>query len=205
MYQVVMNSTRLGTYYSLKKRLDLENRGRVTLVAAGALAGALGGLVSNPFSVIKIRVQGSRESLSSISAGQSLLREEGWQGLALGWKAVILRVATGSAVQLSTYDICKDSLSARYPDLSSLIVQFSASAMTGVLVVLAMNPFDVATTRMQNQREPGTYRSPLDCLAKTVEREGPLAVYKGFFPNLLRIGPHTVLTFLFLEQIKKRV
>ena len=35
---------------------------------------------------------------------------------------------------------------------------------------------------------------------KIVRKEGVSALWKGFTPCYLRIGPHTVLTFIFLEQ-----
>lgn len=31
---------------------------------------------------------------------------------------------------------------------------------------------------------------------------GPLGFFKGLVPAFVRLGPHTVLTFLFLEQLK---
>jgi solute carrier family 25 protein 34/35 len=47
------------------------------------------------------------------------------------------------------------------------------------------------------------YKGVLDCLAKTVKTEGILAIYKGFFPHLARILPHTVLTLSLAEQTNK--
>lgn len=80
-----------------------------------------------------------------------------------------------------------------------------------------MNPFDVVTTRMYNQntdtsttaagsaktagRGGALYSSPLDCVVKTVRAEGPMALYKGFLAHYLRIGPHTVLCFVFLVSL----
>jgi len=38
---------------------------------------------------------------------------------------------------------------------------------------------------------------------KVVRTEGPLSLWKGFTPYYARLGPHTVLTFIFLEQMNK--
>jgi len=37
-----------------------------------------------------------------------------------------------------------------------------------------------------------TYKSTFDCFRQTVMMEGYMALYKGWFPNWLRLGPHTV-------------
>ena len=37
--------------------------------------------------------------------------------------------------------------------------------------------------------------------ANTVKQEGLLSLWKGFTPYYARLGPHTVLTFIFLEQM----
>lgn len=40
-------------------------------------------------------------------------------------------------------------------------------------------------------------------LAKVVRYEGFFSLWKGFTPYYARLGPHTVLTFIFLEQMNK--
>jgi len=45
------------------------------------------------------------------------------------------------------------------------------------------------------------YTGGVDVLAKVVRREGFFALWKGFTPYYARLGPHTVLTFVFLEQM----
>lgn len=49
----------------------------------------------------------------------------------------------------------------------------------------------------------GEYKGATDCLVKLVKNEGVFALWKGFTPYFLRLGPHTILTFLFLEQLNK--
>ena len=40
-----------------------------------------------------------------------------------------------------------------------------------------------------------------DVLRRIVGQEGVLALWKGFTPYYFRLGPHTVLTFILLEQM----
>ncbi len=47
------------------------------------------------------------------------------------------------------------------------------------------------------------YKGAVDVLGRVVRNEGFLALWKGFTPYYARIGPHTVLTFIFLEQMNK--
>lgn len=47
------------------------------------------------------------------------------------------------------------------------------------------------------------YKGALDCTKKLIQKEGVFALWKGFTPYFLRIGPHTIFTFLFLEQLNK--
>lgn len=45
------------------------------------------------------------------------------------------------------------------------------------------------------------YKGAVDVLGRVVRNEGLFALWKGFTPYYARIGPHTVLTFIFLEQM----
>lgn len=46
-------------------------------------------------------------------------------------------------------------------------------------------------------------RNGFDALSKLLAHEGPRALFKGFFPSFVRLGPHFTLTFVFLEQMKR--
>ena len=46
------------------------------------------------------------------------------------------------------------------------------------------------------------YLGVLDCLGKTLKAEGVRGLMKGWLAQYLRLGPHTILTFVFLEQVK---
>ncbi len=84
------------------------------------------------------------------SAFATIYRKEGLRGLWRGVDTSMIRTGIGSAVQLSTYDQTKAFLLSTplFNGLDGMNVHFSASLITSFFVCLAMNPFDVAMTRM---------------------------------------------------------
>jgi hypothetical protein len=76
----------------------------------------------------------------------------------------------------------------------SIYADFAASLISGFVVCLGMNPFDVVSTRMYNQpidhttRRGLLYRNLGDCFVKTVRSEGFGALYKGFGGTLKSIN-----------------
>ncbi|KAI8930109.1 mitochondrial carrier domain-containing protein [Entophlyctis helioformis] len=242
-YQILLNGTRLGLYDPLK--LAIQNgidrvagsgvagsagykpaAPVVAMVLSGAASGTLGAMIASPLFLIKTRMQSYTTSLavghqhSYVTKGllfslKTVYRNEGLRGLWRGADASMVRTGVGSAVQLSSYDGCKQMLlrsgwfdTAHNGGQGGISLHFMASLVTSFFVCIAMNPFDVASTRMYNQhvsadgKTGSLYKNGLDCIVKTVRAEGPVALYKGFFAHYLRIGPHTILTFVFLEQLR---
>lgn len=71
-----------------------------------------------------------------------------------------------------------------------------ASCASRGLRALTVTP---ARVRPQGQ----LYGGLADCLVKIWQQEGPLALYKGLGPAYLRLGPHTVLSMLFWDELRK--
>lgn len=68
-------------------------------------------------------------------------------------------------------------------------------------------PVDIAKTRIQNMKigpdgKP-EYKGAIDVLVKVMRHEGVFALWKGFTPYYCRLGPHTVITFIFMEQMNR--
>lgn len=49
------------------------------------------------------------------------------------------------------------------------------------------------------------YTSTLDCFKRSVSIEGWRALYRGFFPAYLRLGPHFVIGWPLLEFFRREV
>lgn len=138
-----------------------------------------------------------------LGAFRSIVREEGLRGLARGTTAQMLRVGVGSAVQLSTYESCKELVQQYGIAKDGVPLYLASSLVSGFVLSLALNPVDVVCTRMYNQGfKAGLYTSPVDCLVKLFRTEGLRGLYKGWLAQYARLAPHTMLTFICFEQFK---
>lgn len=70
----------------------------------------------------------------------------------------------------------------------------------GGVATTMTQPVDVLKTRAMNAK-PGEFRGILHLITSTA-KEGPLAFFKGYIPAFVRLAPHTILTFVFLEQLR---
>lgn len=138
----------------------------------------------------------------------NIYQQEGARGL---WKGVSLtaqRAAIVVGVELPVYDLTKKHLILSGLMGDTVYTHFLSSFTCGLAGALASNPVDVVRTRMMNQRvlRDGTcsgYTGTLDCLLQTWKNEGFFALYKGFWPNWLRLGPWNIIFFVTYEQLKK--
>ena len=67
----------------------------------------------------------------------------------------------------------------------------------GFTAVIFGSPMDFCTTRHMNN--PGKFKGPVDVLVSTFKNEGPTAFYKGFIPNVARLGGYNMILWVTLE------
>lgn len=232
IYQIGLNGCRIGFYEPSRKALtkvlhpaqyndDVSRIPQNLLinVLAGFVSGSAGAVISNPFFLIKTRMQSYNRASSSLSVNvgqqtyyrnvldglKQIYSAEGFKGLFRGTDAAVLRTGAGSSAQLPVYNLTKNYL-LRHNILQdgSIGLHFVSSSAAGLGVAIVMNPWDVVLTRLYNQKGD-LYSGPVDCFAKTIKTEGPTALYKGFWAQLFRVGPHSILTLMFMEQSMKLV
>lgn len=88
-----------------------------------------------------------------------------------------------------------------------LPIHIVASITAGLATAIVTSPVDVIKTRIMNERVSAqlVYTSSFNTFVKILKYEGAAGFYKGFIPNWMRIGPHTIITFLIFEQLRKMV
>ncbi|XP_053086494.1 solute carrier family 25 member 35 [Pangasianodon hypophthalmus] len=221
LYQFFMNGVRLGSYAIIESAGYIHTEGRVSTVkstAAGAVSGVVGAFVGSPIYLVKTHLQS--QSISSIAVGHQyqhrgmmhalsvIHREHGILGLWRGSSAAVPRVSVGSASQLSTFSIAKELINdLQIFSADSWLVSLCAGMISSVVVVLFMTPFDVISTRLYNQPvdhlgKGQLYRGFMDCFSKTLRKEGVFGLYKGLGASYFRLGPHTILSLLFWNQLR---
>ncbi|OVA11459.1 Mitochondrial substrate/solute carrier [Macleaya cordata] len=97
---------------------------------------------------------------------------------------------------LSSYDQIKETILEKGLMRDGIGTHVTASFTAGFV------PVDVIKIRVMNMKvEAGAtppYSGALDCVMKTIRSEGPISLYKGFIPTILRQGPFNVVLLLHL-------
>ncbi|XP_050787220.1 solute carrier family 25 member 34 [Gopherus flavomarginatus] len=217
LYQGLMNGVRFYCYSHAEDRGLTQQPGGT--VAAGAIAGALGAFVGSPAYLVKTHLQAQTVAAMAVghqhkhqgvsNAFDTIYRKQGLVGLWRGVNGAVPRVMVGSAVQLATFASAKEWVEKlKWFKEGSWMVALAGGMISSVAVAVAMTPFDVVSTRLYNQpvdeRGMGKhYRGLLDCFVQISRKEGILALYKGIGPAYLRLGPHTILSLLFWDELRK--
>jgi dicarboxylate transporter 10 len=201
---------RFGIYETLKERVTTAETkpSFLTLVGMASVSGFLGGVAGNPGDILNVRMQHDaalpmekrRNYKHALDGVIRMAREEGvgslWKGV---WpnssRAVLMTVG-----QLATYDGFKNVLLQYTPLQDNLNTHFTASFLAGFVATTICSPVDVIKTRVMSSHE---HKSIVTLVTEITKAEGLRWMFKGWVPSFIRVGPHTVLTFLFLEQHKK--
>ena len=104
--------------------------------------------------------------------------------------------------QIGTYDQVKHGLlKANLGFEDGFVTHATASFTAGIVVTTASTPVDVVKTRIMNDSK-GLYKGSADCAGAIMRQEGPLAFMKGWVPCWARLGTHTTLFLVLLEQLR---
>lgn len=209
--QATYSTTRFGVYEELKNKVQGDcgtPPGGFTLVGLACVSGLAGAAVGNPADILNVRMQNDqtlapekrRHYKHAIDGLIRMIREEGPKSLFRGVTANCARGVLMTASQLASYDTFKRGLLNTAYFSEGLVTHFTASLMAGFVATTVCSPFDVIKTRIMNTEKA---RSFVGVLQHAVKHEGWGFAFRGFVPSFIRLGPHTVVTFLVLEQQKR--
>jgi solute carrier family 25 aspartate/glutamate transporter 12/13 len=170
---------------------------------AGATAGFSQVIATNPYEIVKVRLQTSNlvDGQKSKSA-LNILRELGIRGLFTGAPACLLRDVPFSAIYFTLYGNLKKLAKDEKGHISTLKL-FLCGISAGVVSAGAVTPADVIKTRLQVKNTDGKqYKGIIDCFLRILHEEGPTAFFKGTVPRIMIISPLFGITLMTYEVLQ---
>ncbi|VAH03259.1 unnamed protein product [Triticum turgidum subsp. durum] len=196
--QATYTTARLGSFRVLTNKAIEANDGKplplVQKAFIGLTAGAIGACVGSPADLALIRMQAD----STLPAAQRRHYKNAGP--------TVVRAMSLNMGMLASYDqsveLFRDKLGAG--EYQTVI---GASAISGFCAAACSLPFDYVKTQIQKMQPDATgkypYTGSLDCAMQTLKTGGPFKFYSGFPVYCVRIAPHVMMTWLFLNQIQK--
>ncbi|XP_054265797.1 mitochondrial folate transporter/carrier-like isoform X1 [Macrosteles quadrilineatus] len=183
-------------------------------MVAAAEAGVLTLAMTNPVWVVKTRlclqygreidVSSNQQYYGMVDALKKIYKAEGVRGLYKGFIPGMLGVSHG-ALQFMTYEEMKNwyNKSRHMPiDAKMGTAEYLTFAALSKLFAAAVTyPYQVVRARLQDQHR--VYKGTWDCVDQTWRGEGWRGFYKGLAPNLTRVVPATMVTFLMYENVSR--
>ncbi|XP_021933546.1 mitochondrial dicarboxylate carrier-like isoform X2 [Zootermopsis nevadensis] len=207
--QLTYSTTRFAVYETAKEYIakpgeEVAFYEKIGIAAAG---GIIGGFIGTPADLINVRMQNDiklpvakrRNYRHAFDGIFRVYKEEGFRHLFSGASTATGRSVLMTIGQLSFYDQFKTVLLNRnYAD--NLTTHFLASLAAGWVATTLTQPIDVIKTRTMNAR-PGEFKNMWHIITYTAKL-GPAGFFKGYILRFTRLAPHTVLTFVFYEQLR---
>ena len=214
--QFVYSGSRFGIYDVLKSKvstfwgLEKESLPLFAKVGTAMTAGGIGAFLANPGDVAMVRMQADgkrqiqdrRNYRNLFDAVKRISSEEGVSTLWRSSGPTVNRAMIVTVGHLAAYDEVKQRLlRTEYFD-DTIRTHFASSFSAAFVASVLSHPVDVTKTRLMNMSK-SQYSGMVDCLYKTIKHEGPLAIYKGFVPTLVRQMPYVIITWITIEQLKR--
>ncbi|KAI8142821.1 mitochondrial carrier domain-containing protein [Fennellomyces sp. T-0311] len=178
------------------------------LLFCSTAAGILGGAFGNPSDVVNVRMQNDgqlpagqrRNYRNAIDGIVRICREESPRVLFRGLGSSTNRAVLMTISQMTSYDVFKEMFIA-FKCSDGLATHFAASLSAALVATTVCSPLDVVKTRIMSAHLTDG-KHPIKIMIHMVRTEGFGSLFKGWMPAFVRLGPHTIVTFLVMEQLK---
>ncbi|KAI8346910.1 mitochondrial carrier domain-containing protein [Choanephora cucurbitarum] len=209
--QGTYSTIRFGLYDQFKWSVAGDQKPTVRqLIFCSTMAGALGGAFGNPSDVVNVRMQNDgqlplhqRRNYRNVMDGMiRICREEGPRVLLRGIGPSTNRAILITVSQMSSYDLFKQFFVDHLHHRDGLTTHFASSLLAGLVATTVCSPLDVVKTRIMSAHQHDG-KHPIRIMAHMIKTEGIGSLFRGWMPAFVRLGPHTIVTFIVLEQLKE--
>ncbi|OLL25302.1 putative mitochondrial 2-oxodicarboxylate carrier [Neolecta irregularis DAH-3] len=177
-------------------------------ILTGATAGATESFVVVPFELVKIRLQDRASAgkyTGTMDCVRKIVKNEGPLALHIVWNAGYFGVIHQVRAMLP-------AVKSKNGELFNNMI---AGTIGGTFGTILNTPFDVVKSRIQNSprvaRSVPKYNWSIPALFTVAREEGFSALYKGFAPKVLRLGPgggillmvYSVIVDFYKESVRR--
>ncbi|KAK1760118.1 mitochondrial dicarboxylate transporter [Echria macrotheca] len=181
-------------------------------ILCAALAGGLAGMLGNPAEIVLVRMcaDGAKPVSQRFSYPNPIVglyrigRDEGVRVFARGMGANIVRSVLMNVSQIAPYAAAKKIILINTSLGDDVRTHALSSLVAGTVATTACAPADVLKSRIQSASK-GSSAQVMQVVTEGLRKEGPAFLMKGWTPAWLRLTPHTVLTFVFMEKLQELV
>ncbi|KAI9253886.1 mitochondrial carrier domain-containing protein [Phascolomyces articulosus] len=180
------------------------------LLFCSTAAGVLGGCFGQPSDIVNVRMQNDgqlppeqrRNYKNAIDGMVRICREEGPRVLFRGLGSSTNRAVLMTISQMTSYDVFKDMFVTGFEWYDGLSAHFAASLSAALVATTVCSPLDVVKSLKMSAIAKEGKMSTFSMMAHMYKTEGIGSFFKGWTAAFVRLGPHTIVTFLVMEQLK---
>uniref|UniRef100_A0A8C4WUH8 Solute carrier family 25 member 24 n=1 Tax=Eptatretus burgeri TaxID=7764 RepID=A0A8C4WUH8_EPTBU len=172
-------------------------------LVAGGGAGAVSRTCTAPLDRLKVimQVKSSRSNRIGLIGGlRTMVSEGGLRSLWRGNGVNVVKIAPETAIKFMSYEQIKRLIGSESGKPIGIIERFLSGSLAGATAQTVIYPMEVVKTRLA-LGQTGEYTSIIDCGRKILQRQGLLAFYKGYTPNILGIIPYAGIDLAIYERI----
>lgn len=185
-----------------------EKMNQLLSLMTGATAGMTESLIVVPFELIKIRLQDGENVLkykNTWDCLKKIVHKEGIFSLYNGLEVTMFRHITWNAGYFGVIFSIRQQLDQIGWQMDHRFKNFLAGTLGGITGTVFNTPFDVIKSRIQNTPkilgQNQKYNWTIPSLWTIYKEEGFLALYKGFLPKVIRLGPGGGILLVVSDQV----
>lgn len=183
-----------GKFY--RKAFGAEKMTQPLSVLTGATAGATESFVVVPFELVKIRLQDKANASKyngMLDVVAKTVKQEGVLAMYQGLESTLWRHILWNAGYFGCIFQVRQLLPKAKDKSGQMVNDIMAGTVGGTVGTILNTPLDVVKSRIQNAvKVPGVtpkYNWAFPAVGTVLKEEGFAALYKGFLPKVLRLGP----------------
>ncbi|KXJ89864.1 mitochondrial 2-oxodicarboxylate transport protein [Microdochium bolleyi] len=205
-----------GKFY--RRAFGIDKMNQSLSILTGATAGATESFVVVPFELVKIRLQDKASAgkyKGAMDVVAQTIRNEGVLALYNGLESTMWRHILWNAGYFGCIFQVREFLPTAKTKRDDMVNNIVAGSIGGTVGTILNTPMDVVKSRIQNSPKVAGYAPKYNwawpACGTVMKEEGFAALYKGFVPKVMRLGPgggvllcvYTFVTDQFREMLRK--